>query len=130
MSRILKLALPVMAAFLMTAASAAGMSSLAGSEWGMADTDRPFIRFEAEGRVAGDAGCNRFFGSYEEDGDALKIGPLGTTRMACIPDMMATEKRFLEALGKAAAFKRNGTKLTISDAAGAPLLELVQHDWD
>jgi len=119
-----------MAVFLMTAASAAGMSSLAGSEWGMADTDRPFIRFEAEGRVVGDAGCNRFFGSYEEDGDTLKIGPLGTTRMACIPDMMATEKRFLDALGKAAAFNRQGIHLVISDADGAVVLELVQRDWD
>lgn len=130
MKRILKLALPVMTAFVMTAAAAAGMSSLAGSEWGMADADRPFVRFEADGRVVGDAGCNRFFGSYEEDGDTLKIGPLGTTRMACIPDMMATEKRFLDALGKAAAFSRQGIHLVISDADGAVVLELVQRDWD
>ena len=130
MKRILKLALPVMTAFVMTAAAAAGMSSLAGSEWGMADADRPFVQFEAEGRVVGDAGCNRFFGSYEEDGDTLKIGPLGTTRMACIPDMMATEKRFLDALGKAAAFSRQGIHLVISDADGAVVLELVQRDWD
>ena len=119
-----------MTAFVMTAAAAAGMSSLAGSEWGMADADRPFVQFEAEGRVVGDAGCNRFFGSYEEDGDTLKIGPLGTTRMACIPDMMATEKRFLDALGKAAAFSRQGIHLVISDADGAVVLELVQRDWD
>lgn len=130
MKRILKLVLPVVTVFLMAAVPAASMSPLAGSEWGMADKDRPFIRFEAEGRVAGNAGCNRFFGSYEADGGSLRIGALGTTRMACIPEMMADEKRFLDALGKAVAFAREGTRLVIKDAAGASVLELVQRDWD
>ena len=130
MKYLFKIMLPAISAFLIAGLSATATPPLAGSEWGVAGQDTPFIRFEAEGRVAGRAGCNRFFGSYEADGGRLKIGPLGTTRMACIPDRMATEKRFLEMLEKTAAFERDGTKLIISDADGEQLLKLVQRDWD
>jgi heat shock protein HslJ len=30
-------------------------------------------------------GCNRFFGGYELNGEALKFGPIGATKRAC-PD--------------------------------------------
>lgn len=46
-----------------------------------------FIQFnETEKRANGRAGCNRFFGNYEMDGDLLKFSPMGATRMAC-PDL-------------------------------------------
>lgn len=46
-----------------------------------------FIQFdEVEKRASGRAGCNRFFGNYEMNGDKLKFSPMGATRMAC-PDM-------------------------------------------
>ena len=34
------------------------------------------------GEVSGTSGCNRFFGSYEVDGNSISIGPLGSTLMA------------------------------------------------
>lgn len=56
-----------------------------------------YIQFnEAEKRVSGRGGCNRFFGNYEMDGDKLKFSPMGATRMAC-PDLQ-TENEFFQML--------------------------------
>lgn len=56
-----------------------------------------YIQFnEAEKKVNGRGGCNRFFGNYEKDGDKLKFSPLGATRMAC-PDLQL-ETEFFKAL--------------------------------
>ena len=40
---------------------------------------------DGEKRVTGMAGCNRFFGGYEADGNKLKFSHMGATRMTC-PD--------------------------------------------
>jgi len=49
--------------------------------------ERPSILFDAAKRQAtGYAGCNRFFGGYDLDGNALTFGPMGATKMAC-PDL-------------------------------------------
>lgn len=53
-----------------------------------------YIQFnEAEKRVNGRGGCNRFFGNYEMDGSKLKFLPLGATRMAC-PDLQVENEFF------------------------------------
>lgn len=36
-----------------------------------------------EGRVAGSTGCNRLTGSFRQEGEALSLDPVATTRMAC-----------------------------------------------
>ena len=51
------------------------------------DRQQPFIIFEeAKKQASGYAGCNRFFGGYELNGEALKFGPIGATKRAC-PDL-------------------------------------------
>ncbi len=57
-----------------------------------------------DGQVSGDSGCNRFHGSFAVEGNALTIGPLATTRMACDDESMAQEQQFLDALGSAATW--------------------------
>ena len=56
----------------------------------------PTLVFSDSSAVYGSAGCNRFFGNYEMDGDKLKFSPLGATRMAC-PDLQL-ETEFFKAL--------------------------------
>jgi uncharacterized lipoprotein YbaY/heat shock protein HslJ len=81
---------------------------LAGTEWvletlageAFADDVRPTIAFDAGGRVAGSGGCNRYFGSYAVEGDAIVVGHLGATQMACAFEVMTQEDRFLDALGR------------------------------
>ncbi len=90
---------------------------LAGSEWRpmtIGDTQVPadgdmFVRFEVEGKIAGSAGCNSFFGSYRESGETIRIDPLGTTRKFCTEVLMDLETKMLIALQAARAFERRQT---------------------
>jgi len=68
---------------------AAGIE-LDGTSWTLIRMDGKAVSADAEatlgfaeGQVSGIAFCNRFFGPYELDGDALSFGMLGSTMMAC-----------------------------------------------
>lgn len=50
------------------------------------------------GEANGTAFCNRFFASYDLDGSSFSMGDIGSTMMACEPDVMAAESAYLEAL--------------------------------
>lgn len=79
---------------------------------------RPSMRLLADGRkVQGSAGCNRMMGSYTRDDDALKFGPLMTTRMAC--PAMETEQAFLKALAATTRYEISGAGLTLYGSDGA-----------
>lgn len=79
-------------------------------------------QFEA-GEIGGSAGCNRYFGSYEVDGDKLSIGPLASTEMYCHPDeVMDQEMAYLAALGSAASYKTEDDRLEIADSPGQTVL--------
>ena len=87
-------------------------------EMTLADDVELFVQFETDGEVAGFAGCNRFFGSYELTENTIKIGPLGTTRMACPPDVTAFEFSFIEALQAAATVARADTRIALRSDKG------------
>jgi heat shock protein HslJ len=87
--------------------------SLSGSEWLLEDVggssvlnrSQPTLTFPGAGKAAGNGSCNRFFGAAEIHGDAIKLGPLGSTRMACPEAMMNQETKYLEALQAAERFE-------------------------
>jgi len=56
------------------------------------------LAFLLDGKLAGNTGCNRFFGTYTLTGEGLDVGQLGSTRMACAPDRMEFESRFTQSL--------------------------------
>ena len=87
-------------------------------EMTLADDVELYVQFETDGELAGFAGCNRFFGSYELTDGALKIGPLGSTRMACPPDVTAFEYSFIEAMQSAAIVARAETRIALKDDKG------------
>lgn len=65
-----------------------------------------------EQRVAGRGACNRLTGTYAlGERRALRIGPLGMTRMAC-PDG-EREARFAEAVGSATHYEMDGPMLLL-----------------
>lgn len=111
---------------------------LAGSEWrpteirgaSVAPAIDAFVRFQSDGRMVGHGGCNGFFGSYQLDGDNISIGSLGSTTMECEELQMSVELAFLETLQSAKVWTRSQADLTLSDEFGAPLMSLVQRDWD
>jgi heat shock protein HslJ len=84
--------------------------SLVGTEWALADLNgtpplpnvQATLSFSEAGRIAGNGSCNRFTGSVTISRDTLKIGPLASTRMACLNDNVgAQEDKYLKALGAA-----------------------------
>jgi heat shock protein HslJ len=75
-----------------------------------------------DGEVSGSSGCNRFHGSFTAEGDALKVGPLGTTRKACDDPVMAQEREFLRALESATTWAIVRGMLDVHGAGGERVL--------
>ena len=86
--------------------------------WGLQSIRNKKVSFSEEGRIAyiqfnpeaksvnGCAGCNRFFGSYEEPkAGELVLSEMGATKMACPDNEMAIEDMFLSNLGKVNAYR-------------------------
>ena len=79
------------------------------------------MEFSADGRVAGYAGCNRYTGSFKQDGKALSFGPAAATRRMCIePEgVMEQEQQFLKALETVATARHEADRLELRTADGA-----------
>jgi heat shock protein HslJ len=83
------------------------------------------------GRVAGKAGCNRYFAAVESpEPGALKVRHAGLTMMMCPEPMMSVERRFLAALQEARrfAFRHGRLVLDHASADGTGSLVFVQDD--
>ena len=73
--------------------------------------------------MTGSAGCNRYFGSYDSDGNRLTLGPIGVTEMYCAPEaLMDQEGAYLAALGSAASYQVADGKLQVANADGETVL--------
>lgn len=70
------------------------------------------------GRVTGSSGCNSYGGSYVVEGDALGVGPLVSTRKACLPPVMQQEDEFQRILGAVERATITGETLTLSGPSG------------
>lgn len=78
------------------------------------------ITFLPNNQLAGNSGCNRFFGSYTLTGESLTVKGLGSTRMACAPNDMALEDRLLQNLSQLEGFTLDEPDvLTLRTAGGA-----------
>jgi heat shock protein HslJ len=78
------------------------------------------ITLAADGkRLLGFSGCNSLVGSYQQDGTALRLGPLAATRMACAEPVMSAESRLLAALSATTGYRIEGQHLLLLGADGA-----------
>jgi heat shock protein HslJ len=118
--------------FTVTAAMADGVMALQGSEWGLGADDQNgvVVKFEPEGKVWGRLGCNRFTGTYKQDGLSLSFGPLATTRMACDEAKMKAEQMMSEVLTATKLADITHLKLVLQDASGKELVTLQRRDFD
>ncbi len=108
---------------------------LAGTSWtfmsiGGVDVaeGRPTSLIFGTDRVSGSAGCNRFSGEYESDGDTLTAGPLAATRMACPGAGMTQEQAFFALMTGpvSVSFPSDGTMiLTGADGRTAVLRRVI-----
>ncbi|MFJ9816121.1 META domain-containing protein [Streptomyces sp. NPDC101151] len=77
------------------------------------------IRIGADGKAAGNLGCNQFSARATVHGDRITMGDLRATKMACDRDRMTFERAFARVLttGTLTAGADDG-KLTLTDGDG------------
>ena len=100
---------------------------LLGAEWkierlsggGVFDNSPATLLFMADGRLAGNASCDRIIGSYTSKGSNLTIKRAGATMMACPPALMNQQLKLLALLPKIRQFRIDGSgALVLSTADG------------
>jgi heat shock protein HslJ len=109
-------------------ASTAPQTELEGTRWAVATLgghtitgSSPTIEFE-NNRVVGTGGCNRYFGAYSAENGAITVSQIGSTEMACAPDIMTREAAFFAALASTRSYSRLGDTLLLSDGAGGTVM--------
>lgn len=124
------------AAVLLSSCGTASKSVDISGEWNVVSvegkevTGNPYIGFDMEnGRLYGNAGCNRIMGGVEID--SVNPGHIGltniaATRMMC-PDM-ETEQKVLEALNEVAGYKASATGVELTDKDGKVLMSLEKRE--
>ena len=70
------------------------------------------IGFEGD-RYFGAAAVNRYFGSFEKEGNQIKFGPSGATMMAGPENLMKAEHQYLQDLAKVKTYTIEGNTLTL-----------------
>ncbi|AZO31208.1 YbaY family lipoprotein [Mesorhizobium sp. M1B.F.Ca.ET.045.04.1.1] len=73
------------------------------------------FRVSEAGKAGGKGPCNTYFATATVEGNKIAIGDIGSTKMACAPDVMAQERALFNALGKAASYHVDAGKLLIAD---------------
>ena len=126
----------VFAAVMLSSCGTASKSVDISGEWNVVSVEghevagNPYIGFNVEeGRLYGNAGCNRIMGGVELDSiNPGKIGFTGvaSTRMMC-PDM-ETEQRVLEALNEVAGYQASATGVELTDKDGKVLISLEKRE--
>ncbi len=70
-----------------------------------------------DGRVSGSSGCNKLMGHYTQQAPGeLHIGPLDSTRMACLPGMMEQEAALMAVYARATRYRITNDTLDLMDA--------------
>lgn len=105
------------------------LTVLVGTEWGPENGLDQFVKFMSDGDLAGHGGCNSFFGTYEQDGEALKIGSLIMTKKAC-PEVMGAEQAFIAAIESARSFEASSKEINILNENDEIALSMRRRDWD
>lgn len=81
------------------------------------------IEFLADGTVKGNGGCNDFSGTYTLTGDAMKIGPLKSTKKSCGPVADEREFTLLTYLPRVVRANVEDEELSLfTDTVGSPIL--------
>jgi heat shock protein HslJ len=104
--------------------------SLDGTSWDLVSIDgaaavaggsKANLAF-AGSQISGSSGCNGFFGSYTVGEATLSFSQVGSTMMACSPELNDQEFAFFAALEAAESYTIEGDTLTISFGGGKPMV--------
>lgn len=74
-----------------------------------------------QNRFGGFGGCNSLFGAYTLKGNSLEFSGIGSTKMACEPDLMRLESAYTAALAKVKTYALSPDRktLTLSGSGGS-----------
>lgn len=92
------------------------------------DQRAPFLQFDAQNRrVSGSGGCNRLTGAYLSGPGTLRVGPVASTRMACLDQGTGErENRFFTVLEATRGYRIAGRTLTLTGEGGQILAVLEE----
>lgn len=122
-----------------SAAASSGPIDLDGTKWLLTDylspdgalftvpaAITPLAEFK-DGNMTGSAGCNTFNTTYTIEGDAITLGPVMSTKMACEEPIATVENAYLAALAVVdkVAILDNG-KLQLWDSGGKTTLAFLK----
>lgn len=102
------------------------LASLGGTETPGSITT--VITIADDGRVSGRGGCNGFGGNATVKGRIIRFSRMVSTMMACAPDVMDQEQRFLKTLERVHrwSIERRTGRLALLDRGGRPLMTLTR----
>lgn len=87
------------------------------------------INFVEDNVLAGNASCNRYFGTYAQEDSNLTLNVTGKTNKMCILDsLMEQEARFLAALPQVTSFEIREGILFLLDEDGEAAFRAAQHN--
>jgi heat shock protein HslJ len=131
---VLPFALPlVLSACAQTGGSTAPtLATMSGTNWtamtmsGMAsiESDKSTLRFLSDKEVAGSGGCNTFSGPARMDAGKMMLGPIVSTKRACVGPVQAQESMFFKHLSEVRGARMLGDDLVLTNANGDTLLRL------
>jgi heat shock protein HslJ len=110
------------------------VAGLPGTEWKLSsysddnavvsgqDVSTISLKFDDTGSLSGFGGVNSYFGSYNLDGNAISIGPLGSTKMAGPEPLMALEIVYFNLLDSVTGISLAGDSLSLTDNSGNVIL--------
>jgi heat shock protein HslJ len=82
--------------------------------------------FDREGRMSGNAGCNRYTATCQTRDYNINISSISATERLCTdPGVMQQESAFLADLGKTSSFRVSESYLKFYNDAGKPVLVFV-----
>jgi len=113
--------------------------NLAGTEWMLQSFGKPgeeippiegtsvTLKIEPDGRITGTGGCNSYGADVQIGPGSLTIGPITSTKKACLEDSATQqEQEFFNALQSAARFELVSDRLTLTSADGEVVLNFVK----
>ncbi len=108
--------------------------SIYGATWlaedikgkGVIDNLQTTLEVARDGRVSGLAGCNRFTGKPQIQGDSIDFGPVAMTQMACLPSVNEQEQRFITALSETKTYRFEDGGLLFLNAEGEPVIRFTE----
>lgn len=105
-------------------ATGSGTLELAASRWQLENAagTRPELIFATEGKLTGSTGCNPMQGTYQVDGDSLRLNDLSTAaHMPCNDTEPGREAQVLDTLRQVRHYRVDKGVLVLMGADGAVL---------